>query len=381
MSTNKTTNLELNKPDIGSTDWGTDVNENWDLLDSAITEEGKMTQKYFRALAKILAEDSSSEMVSFGDLGNAFQLNDSANLSTVTNVTVSGGLIAPTSSGGAATDLVPALTSNTSASTGTGFSFTDGYYSTNDAYLAFDSSTTTYWNADNNPSTSSPNYLGFVFNEAVTVASFQLTAPSDSYYSSCPSTIIFEYSTDTTTGLDGTWTEAMNTSAATWTAGLTQTFTLSISISAKGWRLKCVDSDSGSVYSKMANFKIWSPSSAVTYAASTIISTTDTAESVSSNAMGILWLDAMDATVTDATEANNAIRLYLSRDGGSTYDWMPLEDDGVYDGDVRRYVCDELELAATSGTDICWKVTSHDLGDGAPDFELHKVMYLLGYDS
>jgi len=39
MSTNKTTNLELNKPDIGSTDWGSDVNDNWDILDSTIAGE------------------------------------------------------------------------------------------------------------------------------------------------------------------------------------------------------------------------------------------------------------------------------------------------------------------------------------------------------
>ena len=31
-----TTNLGLTKPNIGNTDWGTDVNDNWDKIDKCV---------------------------------------------------------------------------------------------------------------------------------------------------------------------------------------------------------------------------------------------------------------------------------------------------------------------------------------------------------
>ena len=105
--------------------------------------------------------------------------------------------------------------------------------------------------------------------------------------------------------------------------------------------------------------------------AATIISTADTAPAAPTYAMGMIWLDADGATVTDATEANNAIRLYISRDNGSTWDWLPLTDGGAVSGDVRLYSCAEKLLTATSGTSVKLKLTSHDLGSGAPAFELH----------
>lgn len=105
--------------------------------------------------------------------------------------------------------------------------------------------------------------------------------------------------------------------------------------------------------------------------AATIISTADTASAAPTHAMGMIWMDADGATVTDATEANNAIRLSISRDNGSTWDWLPLTDGGAVSGDVRLYSCAEKLLTATSGTNVKLKLTSHDLGSGAPDFELH----------
>lgn len=275
--------------------------------------------------------------------------------------------------------LVPALTTNTA--TELGFPFSTAA-SSNPAWYAFESTEVQAF-ISTNSTASAPQILGYYFatETGKTVASFRLRVRTTTA-AGAPYTFALQGSNDTTTGLNGTWTDLYTQTGTPLVAGQYYAYAIPTPAVYRAYRLhatKVGNNADGTFH--IADFKLYDRlfvGGAVrptltggVVDVATVVSTADTALVAPSYAMGMVWLDAKGAMVTDATETNNAIRLSISRDNGSTWDWLPLTNGGVVSGDVRLYSCAEKLMTATSGTSIRLKLTSHDLGSGAPDFELH----------
>lgn len=107
------------------------------------------------------------------------------------------------------------------SSGGTAFSTDTGNSAT--PYEAFDGDPGTRW-VGSYPNTGFPKYLGYIYADPISVVEVMIQASG--YNTECPTSGGFEYSDDTTTGLDGTWTQAAPFSTtADWTAGEQRVFT------------------------------------------------------------------------------------------------------------------------------------------------------------
>jgi len=305
----------------------------------------------------VALQAAAGSLTAYTDLGTGMvePFADSLHLGALTNVALSGGLIAPTSSGGGDRMVI-----DMSLGTITGGDYQPGYPPTN----AVDNNISTLWSG-----VGVPNYLQYEHPTAFVPGAYSITAYSE-WTTATPAEWTMHGSND-----GSNWTELdSQTGVISWSNGEAKMFPVSGTDAYSYYLLSVTAVANGTTYYVQAseiNFYESAPSLA--YDPVTIVSIAGTAGSVPTCAMGVLWLDANGATLVDPIESNNAIRLYLSRDGGATWDWMPLADGGADEGDVRRYVCEGRALHAQPGTDICYKITSHDLGGGAPDFELHTV--------
>ncbi len=274
--------------------------------------------------------------------------------------------ITPTTSGGGSTntDVVPTMTSNTTGSYVASASnvFSASYA----AYKAYDDSLVGQyagWVTEGNVTNA---YVQVDMGSAITIGSYKLSAHPQSGIGGSIKTWNYLGSTDGTS-----WTTLHSGSLASAAAdgSVIGTYTISSPGSYRYYRLHILTSfTTNAGIGEIEQFEIATP---LTTNESTIVSTADTASSAPTYAMGMVWLDADGATVTDATEANNAIRLYFSRDGGTSWQWLPLEEINTLSGDIKLYACNEAAITSTSGTSVKLKVTSHDLGSGAPNYELH----------
>lgn len=327
----------------------------------------QMDYKHF--ILVITAANGGAARVAIGEL-NVYP-GVGVNAGTVTDATIGEGVITPTSTGGGSGgDVIPTMTDYTSPS-GIVFASTEDNPSTYKAWKAMDANTGTFWFSTSADTVGA--YIGYAFEDTQTISAIKVTSGVSGYY---PTSYKLQGTTGTITGSGTssnagslTWVDIQTWSGLTFTALEQKTHTLSSNQSYKAYRL--VQLSAQSTYFHVAELQLVGVASPTVIDESTIVSTADTASSAPTYAMGMIWLDADGATVTDESEANNAIRLYLSRDDGSTWDWLPLTDDGAVSGDVRLYSCAEKLLVATSGTAIKLKLTTHDLGSGAPDFALH----------
>src|SRR5947208_1870748 len=79
-------------------------------------------------------------------------------------------------------------------------------YSINGAtpFSAFNNDVGDRWVADY-PNTAFPKYIGYIYTSPISVVEAAITASG--YNTETPTTFAVEYSDNTTTGLDGTWTQ------------------------------------------------------------------------------------------------------------------------------------------------------------------------------
>jgi hypothetical protein len=107
------------------------------------------------------------------------------------------------------------------ATGGTAFSTPTG--NSTSADQAFNGDSGDRWVASY-PSTGMPKYLGYIYATPIAVAEMMIQT-SGGYPSETPTVFALEFSDDTTTGLDGTWTQATAfTSPATWAANEVRVF-------------------------------------------------------------------------------------------------------------------------------------------------------------
>lgn len=322
----------------------------------------------WRHMILVITASNNAGNVSIGEI-NVY--GGGVNSNTVTNATIASGKITPTVTGG-----------------GSGARITSGTMTardeaTGDADNVLDSNLGTSWQTGNlgTLTTSNVAWILHSFTASTSLASIVLKNNSNSSYSavSPKSYVIFGgnasasatgYTTLASFTGNGNWTQLHSVSGSTNVTASATILNQAISGTYDKIVLVVTESNGNGLVTDVADMEIYESSTPATVNEATIISTADTASSAPTHAVGLIWLDADGSTVTNATESNNAIRLYFTRNG-SAWQWLPLEEIGTLSGDVKLYACNEAALTTTSGTSVKLKVTSHNLGSGAPNFELH----------
>lgn len=138
-------------------------------------------------------------------------LSDSTWASAIANSTYADSVIST---------LVPKMTSNTTPS-GTAFA-NSIYNSTYDAYTAFDNNASTFW-CSSQAGTVSDIYVGYIFPSGTKVCKASVTFSNSVQSASYK----IQISNDTTTGTDGTWTDASSSETSTTSADIILTDTSS----------------------------------------------------------------------------------------------------------------------------------------------------------
>lgn len=250
-----------------------------------------------------------------------------------------------------------------------GFAFDTGHNSTYAAWKALDYLDGTggdyFYLSDSTPSSGSPEYVGYVFNEARTISGFYLVSGVSGNNINVPVTITIESSDDTTDGTDGTWTQRMSETADSWSdENLMQAWSFTAA-SAKGWRIKITDTTSGQALIGEMNFL----EEMVPPARQQLIITTDAQEALTEPTAGYAYIFAKDMEGSmifgQPTQGDNSIEVDVSKDDGATWEWVgPLTDEGELPGPIsgiRQLVSDEHTYSASGDQTMRMRVRTNDL--------------------
>ena len=103
----------------------------------------------------------------------------------------------------------------------------------------------------------------------------------------------------------------------------------------------------------------------------TLISTNTTASSAPSKADMVMLIEDAQGTST----LNTDIKGYISRDGGTTFTQGTLVDEGTWGTNKKILAFHDLDISSQpSGTDVCYKVTSHNQS-ASKEVRVHAVSH------
>ena len=70
---------------------------------------------------------------------------------------------------------------------------------------------------------------------------------------------------------------------------------------------------------------------------------------------------------------NTDIKGYISEDSGSTFTHGTFVDEGSWGTNKKIIAFHDLDISAQSGTDMCYKITTHNQTEGTLETRIHAT--------